>query len=105
MKTISRILVGFGVLMGSMGFVANAQGLAPAPGQKGGQSHSSAVRVPPPPPRPEQNKNMGKAPMPQNNRNNGRRAEMQRHNCKECLNLFDFFGIIFGCKAHNHLYH
>lgn len=42
MKTISRLLVALGVLMGSMGFAANAQSSAPAPGSKSGGIYNGA---------------------------------------------------------------
>lgn len=104
MKTISKILVSLGVLMGSMGFVANAQGPGPAPGgPKGGPMHNT----PPPPPPPQPGKNYPKNG-PNNRQQNGRRYEMQNrnkpHECKDCIHLSDIFGFLFYCTNHNHLH-
>lgn len=87
MKTISKLLVGFGVLMGSMGFTANAKvpPQGPPPGPKGPQIQN--VGKPQPGPQPGYNYNKGgKAPMqPNGRRNNGPQKPPQPPVCQECL--------------------
>ena len=106
MKTLNRFLVGFGVLMGSMGFVANAQGPAQAPGQKGGQFHNNAVKVTPPPPRPEMNRQyMGKSSVtPKGGVKRNPEPPRQQTVCKDCMHLSNILGYFFGCNLHNHLH-
>ena len=93
MKTLGKFLVAFGVLMGSLGFAANAKGPAPAPAPKGGQIHNVNPPVKPavkPMPQPNRNQHMVMRPPVQQT---GRRSHIHKDNmvhsnCRDCYNLY-----------------
>ena len=105
MKTISKILVSLGVLMGSMGFIASAQAPTPHPGQHGGKVHNMG-------PTPKQSTIPGrpqtvlkKTPVI----NSGRRAIVHKAQkkdklCQECLLHRVLFGPLALC-SHHLVYH
>lgn len=89
MKTIGKFLVAFGVLMGSLGFSANAKGPTPAPAPRGGQIHNVGGAVKPAPPV-NRNKPMVMRPPVQQS---GRRSHVHKDNlvhsnCRQCYNLY-----------------